>query len=159
MQKPQMRLTVMVCVLAGWLGWNECLRAEVDEATAKRVKEVIAGVEAATKPIVDLSCTVEVSQRSGVAREYWENQLRKWEIVKKKGVMPADRADKRIAEDRASLNTPERPEEIIENSKWMMRFDGLFHVIQRNTYPGGSTTEMAFDGRESRFYAPSREHG
>jgi len=159
MQERPKKLMVLVCVLAGWLGGSGSLRAEVDEATAKRVKELIAAVEAATKPIVDLSCTVEVTQSGGTAREYFENRIRMWEIFKKKGQFPEDRADKEIAESRESLNKPERPEEVIESSKWMMRFDGLFHVIQKHTYEGGSTIEMAFDGRESRFYNAKGENG
>jgi hypothetical protein len=158
MLKAQKLLMVPIC-LAGWLGWSASLCAETDEATAKRMKEVIEGVEAATKPIVDLSCTVEVSQSGGYGREYLENQIRKWEIIKKKGITSQDRADKEIAEATASLKKPLAPEEIIEVSKWMMRFDGLFHVIQKHTYAGGSTTEIAFDGRESRFYDPKRENG
>jgi hypothetical protein len=159
MLKRKKRLLVLLGLLAGWLGGSAWLRAEVDEATAKRVKEVIAAVEAATRPIIDLSCTLEYSQSGGLGREYLENQIRKWEILKRKGITAGDRADKEIAEARASLKKPQAAEEIYEVSKWMMRFDGLFHVNQKHTYAGGSTIEMAFDGRETRFYDRKRENG
>ena len=151
-------LKAAIIVVAAWFLTALPVRAETDPATAKRGKELIAGIEAATKPIVDLSCTVEVSQGGGMPREYLENEIRKWEILKRKQTA-ADRADKRIAEDTAALKQPPRPEEVIESSKWMMRFDGLFHVIQKHTYPGGGTTEMAFDGRESRFYHADSQSG
>jgi hypothetical protein len=158
MRKPQKQLMLLIC-LAGGLGWCASVRAEVDEATAKRAKELIAAIEAATKPIIDLSCTVEVSQSGGMGREYLENRIRKWEIFKKKGQYAPDRADKEIAESRELLNKPLAAEEIIEVSNWIMRFDGLFHITQKHMYSGGSTIEMAFDGRESRFYNPKCENG
>jgi outer membrane lipoprotein-sorting protein len=161
MSNTNKKIQVAILFVAACLGIALPAHAATDEAMAKRARSVIESIRAATRPVRDLSCTLQVRQSGNESREYLQNRIRMFEIGKQRGLYPDARADEEIAKLKKTLETLDGAEKVLEVSQWKMRSDGLFHTVNKLTNPDGTKriTELGYDGEELRWYDPAFNRG
>jgi hypothetical protein len=161
MYRRNHRSAVAIILFAALFGIALCGHAAADEATAKRAKSVIASIRAATRPVRDWSCSLKVIQGGAESREYLENRIRMFEILKQQGLDREGKADELIAETRRRLKVPNRAETVLETSQWKMNSEGCFHTIQTSKDQDGKeqVSERGWDGQEMRGYDRQSNRG
>jgi hypothetical protein len=141
---------------------------KTDEETEKRTQALLASFRAAYASISDMSCTVELTQTGGIGEAYLKNKIRAQEIYRDRQLIPKPQAEKQIEELKEELKAEIARTAAAKSwpgiTKWRMRSDGLFHVIQRlpetlPSNPGPWETTVAFDGEHMRYHDPAQRRG
>jgi hypothetical protein len=159
------KLLMIASLVMGCVAFAARADAQVDAATAQRARALIAAIQQSTAPIMDLTCTVQLTWSGvmwggGEGREYLENRIRMFEIFKQRELLADARADKQIKDLKAVLNAPKAADSVVV-TRWRTRRDGLFRMLRANSKADGtwSIYDHAFDGEQARAYVWESKQG